>query len=139
MSVRSHFSIPNSNKHDANQIDGVPVVGGLEALASTIAGGVHGVIVAIGDNRVARVDRDLKFKAAVFALVGAVHPLASISPSSRIAEHVIIGPRVDHMRRRNQVGPHSILAAGSIADHDTQDRYRLPSAPRLAAGGRGAG
>ncbi len=111
------FLDSDPNKH-ARKIDGVPVVGGLESLASVIAGGVHGVVVAIGDNRT-RVSIATEIERRGARLVGAVHPLASISPSARIAEHVIIGPRAI-ICVNAAVGPHSILAAGSIADHDTR-------------------
>ena len=79
------FLDSDPTKH-AREIDGVPVVGGLESLTSTIDGGVHGVIVAIGDNRT-RVAIATEIQSRGVRLVGAVHPLASISPSARIAQH----------------------------------------------------
>ena len=110
------FLDSDTSKH-GKSIDELPVVGGLESFGRAIAGGTR-VIVAIGDNR-ARVSIADELQRRGAKLVGAIHPLASISPSARIAEHVIIGPRAI-ICVNVSVGPHTILSAGSIADHDAR-------------------
>jgi sugar O-acyltransferase (sialic acid O-acetyltransferase NeuD family) len=98
------------------QINGVPVTGGIELLDKLRQTGVRGVVVAVGDN-IARVALAETLQAHGLQLISAIHPLASISPSAEIGQHVIIGPRATicvHAR----IGPHSVLSAGAIAEHD---------------------
>lgn len=98
-------------------VGGLRVLGGLEQLETLAGQGIGRVIVAIGDNT-ARVALAETLERQGMQLVSAIDPLASISPSAELAEHVIIGPRATlcvHAR----VGPHAVLSAGAIADHDT--------------------
>jgi UDP-perosamine 4-acetyltransferase len=97
-------------------VDGLPVWGGLEAFERLRRRGVRGVLVAVGDNhdRVA-IAEHLRQAGAV--LVSAVHPLASISPTATLGEHLLIGARVMvcvHAR----IGSHAVLMAGAIVEHE---------------------
>lgn len=97
-------------------VNGLPVRGGMEQVDVVRQAGLERVIVAVGDNA-ARVSLAEALAARGMRLVSAIHPLASLSLSARIAEHVIIGPRATvcvHAR----IGPHSVLSAGVIAEHD---------------------
>lgn len=97
-------------------IDGLRVIGDLAALPRLRRRGIDAIIIAIGDNR-ARLALAQQARAAGFMLASAVHPLAAISPTATIGEHVIIGPRVNvcvHAR----IGPHTVLSAGAIVEHD---------------------
>jgi acetyltransferase EpsM len=112
----------------------LPVRGGLDEVDGLLNAGISRVIVAIGDNR-ARVALAEALQARHMQLISAIHPLASLSPSAIIAEHVIIGPRATvcvHAR----IGPHSVLSAGAIADHDNVigKGAFLEPAVRLAGG-----
>jgi len=94
----------------------LPVRGGIEEVDNLLRAGISRAVVAIGDN-VARASMAAALEARHMQLVSAIHPLASLSPSAVIAEHVIVGPRATvcvHAR----IGPHAILSAGAIADHD---------------------
>jgi sugar O-acyltransferase (sialic acid O-acetyltransferase NeuD family) len=94
----------------------LPVRGGIDEVEHLLRAGVSRAIVAIGDN-VTRANLAEALQARHMQLVSAIHPLASLSPSAVVAEHVIIGPRATvcvHAR----IGPHAILSAGAIADHD---------------------
>jgi acetyltransferase EpsM len=94
----------------------LPIRGGLDEVDNLLRAGVGRAVVAIGDN-VARASLAEALRARHLELVSAIHPLASLSPSAVIAEHVIVGPRATvcvHAR----IGPHVILSAGAIADHD---------------------
>jgi acetyltransferase EpsM len=103
------------NKH-GQVVAGLPVRGGSEQVEALQQAGVHGVVVAVGDN-VTRVALAETLVGRGMRLVCAIHPLASISPSARLGEHVIIGPRVVACVHAS-IGSHSVLAAGAIAEHD---------------------
>lgn len=93
----------------------LPVRGGLEQIDGLRQAGVGGVVVAVGDNVGAALAETLQ--AHGLKLVSAIHPLANISPSARLAEHVIVGPRVT-ICVHTRVGSHTVLSAGAIAEHD---------------------
>jgi acetyltransferase EpsM len=98
------------------KVGGLPVRGGIEEVDVLLRAGVSRAIVAIGDN-VARARVAEVLESKHMQLISAIHPLASLSSSAVIAEHVIVGPRATvcvHAR----IGPHAILSAGAIADHD---------------------
>ncbi len=109
------FLDSDRGKH-GREYGGLPIWGGLEVAGELPNRGIKGVIVAIGDNAT-RVGLAETLRAAGLQLVSAIHPLATISRSAEIGEHVMIGPRATicvHAR----IGPHSVLSAGTIADHD---------------------
>lgn len=114
----------------------LPVLGGLGKIEELQRDGVHGIVVAIGDNLVRAAHAETLY-AHGMRLVSAIHPLASISPSARLGEHVIIGPRATvcvHVL----VETHAVLSAGAICDHDVQIGVGafLGPAVRLAGGVR---
>lgn len=115
-------------------VAGLPVRGGLEQVNELLHAGVRHVIVAIGDN-VTRAAHAETLQAHGMNLVSAVHPLASISPSARLADHVVIDARVT-ICVHAQIGRHSILSAGTIAEHDNDVGVGvfLGPAVRLAGG-----
>lgn len=97
-------------------VDGLPVAGGIDHVAELMRAGVAGGVVAIGDNHT-RVAIASELRQRGLRLVSAIHPLVSISPTARLGEHVIMGPRVTicvHAR----IGPHTVLSSGSIIEHD---------------------
>lgn len=97
-------------------IGGLTVRGGLEQLAPLRRAGANAAIVAIGDN-VTRAAVAETLVAQGLHLVSAIHPLASLSPSAHIGEHVIIGPRAT-VCIHTRIGAHTVVSAGAIADHD---------------------
>jgi sugar O-acyltransferase (sialic acid O-acetyltransferase NeuD family) len=103
------------SKHGTVVAD-LPVLGGLEQVVPLLRRGITGVIVAIGDN-VTRAAHAETLQAHGMALISAIHPLASISPSAKLSEHVVIGPRAT-ICIHTHVGRHAVLSAGAIADHD---------------------
>lgn len=94
----------------------LPVRGGLEQTDVLRQAGVRGVVVAIGDN-IARVALAETLQAHGLNLISAIHPLANISPSARLEEHVIVGPRAT-ICVHTRVGSHTVLSTGAIAEHD---------------------
>jgi sugar O-acyltransferase (sialic acid O-acetyltransferase NeuD family) len=116
------------------RVGDLPVRGGMAEVDALVRSGVCRAIVAVGDN-VARVALAEALQARHMQLVSAIHPLASLSPSAVVSEHVIIGPRATvcvHVR----IGPHAVLSAGAIADHDNVigKGAFLEPAVRLAGG-----
>ena len=115
-------------------VDGLEVVGGLEKVAEFIAAGVAGGVVAIGDSPT-RVALAEKLRQRGLPLISAIHPLANISPTARLDEHLIIGARVS-ISVHARIGAHSVLSAGSIVEHDNiigRGAFLYP-AVRLAGG-----
>ena len=120
-------------KH-GNALDGLIIRGGMQQIGGLRRAGVRGAIVAIGDSR-ERVRIAGELRAQGMHLVSAIHPLASIAPSARLGEHVIIGARsivCVHAR----IGDHCVLSTGSIVEHDNRlgTGVFLHPAVRLAGG-----
>lgn len=127
------FLDSNPQRH-GDTIGGLPVRGGLECVPLLLAEGHRNIIVAIGDN-VTRAAHAETLQTHGMELVSAIHPLASISPSARIADHVIIDARAT-VCVHTQIGRHTVLSAGVICDHDNNvgvGVYLGPAA-RLAGG-----
>ncbi len=116
------------------EINGLPVRGGLEQIDALLRAGAGRAIVAVGDN-VARVALAETLEAHGIELISAIHPLASLALSARIERHVIIGPRAD-ICVHAQIGPHCVISAGAIVEHDNRigQGVFLHPAARLAGG-----
>ncbi len=115
-------------------VDGLTVSGGVEQISALRRAGVEAAVVAIGDSptrvRIAKLLRRRRMR-----LVSAIHPLASIAPSARLGDHLIVGPRV-MICVHASVADHCVLSAGAIVEHDTQlgTGVFLHPAVRLAGG-----
>jgi len=109
------FLDSDPEKHGST-LDGLPVVGDLREAARIRRRGVFGAIVAVGDNR-ARVHLADQLRRRGFALVSAIHPLASIATTARLGEHVILGPRVS-VCVHAEIGDDCVLSAGAIVEHN---------------------
>ncbi|MFH1746451.1 MAG: NeuD/PglB/VioB family sugar acetyltransferase [Planctomycetota bacterium] len=103
-------------KKQGGTVDGLPIAGGFEQVTRYVSSGVVHAIVAIGNNHT-RVAVARQLKCSGMNLVSAIHPLASISPTARLEEHLIIGPRVVICVHAH-VHQHAVLSAGSIVEHD---------------------
>lgn len=127
------FLDSDTTKH-GRTIAGLPVRGGLNTIEELRRDGLSRIVVAIGDN-VARAANAETLQANGMELVAAIHPLASISPSARIAQHVIIGARATICVHAH-VGPHAVLSPGTIVEHDNSIGVAafLGPAVRLAGG-----
>jgi acetyltransferase EpsM len=127
------FLDSDPQRHGQQHAD-LPILGGVGHLDRVRDDGIAHVVVAIGDNYT-RVSIAETLARRGFRLASAIHPLASISPSATLAEHVIIGPRAT-VCVHTQIGPHVVLSAGAITDHDNviQRGAFLHPAARLAGG-----
>lgn len=115
-------------------VDRLGVLGGLDAIEQLRHGGVEHAIVAIGDNATrVRIAQELKSRS--LQLASAIHPLASISPTAELGEHLIIGARAI-ISTNAHIGAHSVISAGAIIEHDNHlsDGVFLHPAVRLAGG-----
>ncbi len=114
------------------QVDGLPVIGGVQAWRDLQRRGWRCVVVALGDNA-ARVELAGVLEERGAQLVSAIHPLASVAASAILGRHVIIGPRAVVCVNAT-VGAHTVLLSGAIVEHDsTLGRgVRLDPAVRLA-------
>jgi sugar O-acyltransferase (sialic acid O-acetyltransferase NeuD family) len=110
--------LDSDRERHGREIDGLPVLGGMDIVSTLPCSGVEKIVVAIGDNH-ARVLVAETLRRAGLQLASAIHPLASISPTALLGEHLIIGPRVTvcvHAR----IGAHCVLSAGAIVEHDNE-------------------
>ncbi|MFN0135796.1 MAG: NeuD/PglB/VioB family sugar acetyltransferase [Phycisphaerae bacterium] len=117
-------------------VDGLPVLGGLDAISATRIARLAGIVVAVGDGRVRAALGD-ECRRRGLQLISAIHPLASISPSATVGAHVIIGAR-STVCVNVSIGDHAIISAGCIVDHDCvlEQGAFLHPAVRLAGGVR---
>lgn len=113
---------------------GLPVLGGTEMIASLARRGIGSIIIAIGASRT-RAMLAQRCETVGLRLVSAIHPLASIAASARLAQHLVLGARCT-LCVHAQVGAHSVLSTGAIVEHDNRlgEGVFLHPAVRLAGG-----
>lgn len=116
------------------EIDGLPIFGGIEALPALRARGIDAAVVAIGVAE-ARVRIAMQLRRAGMTLVSAIHPLASIAASARLGQNLIVGARA-MICVHASVGDHCVISTGAIVDHDDAlgEGVLLHPAARLAGG-----
>ncbi len=107
----------NANFH-GRRIDGVPVLGAIDALAE-IAGAqdATAVVVAIGDNGVRR-GLARQVDAAGLELISAIHPSAAIAHNATVGRNVVVAAGVV-VCAHCQIGDSVILNTGCIVDYQT--------------------
>lgn len=100
------------------RIDGVPVVGTIDAAAEACdRHNATSVIVAIGDNGARRgIARQLE--QAGLRLLSAIHPTAAVARNATIGRNVVIAAGVV-VCAHCQIGDSVILNTGCIVDHQT--------------------
>lgn len=116
------------------EIDGLPVLGGLEAAKSLQARGIHGAIVAVEQMKT-RVQLAAALDWLGLRLVSAIHPQAAIAPSADLGAHLIIGARAT-ICVHAKIEAHCVISAGSIVEHDNvlETGAFLDTAVKLAGG-----
>ena len=120
-------------KH-GERIEKSRVRGGIEQIPALRRSGVTAIIVAIGDSPT-RVHLARTCRKQGMHLISAIHPLASISSSATLDEHLIVGARAIVCVHAT-VGGHCVLSTGSIVEHDNVlgTGVFLHPAVRLAGG-----
>lgn len=100
----------------AQNVLGVPVLGGDEMLPVLKAQDISVAVVALGNNAV-RQRIGAKLRAMGFALPAIVHPTALISPSARLGEGVVVMARAV-VGTETTVGDLAIINTSASIDHD---------------------
>jgi len=116
--------------------EGLPVLGGMDALPALRARGVDRAVVAIGVSR-ERVAVAEELARRGMKLASAIHPLATIAPSARLGRHLIVGARA-LVCVHAEIDDHAVILSGAIVEHDNRigTGAFLQPAVRLAGGVR---
>jgi acetyltransferase EpsM len=136
LSGRQHqvvgFLDSNPGLH-GRRMDGLPILGDLEALPDIRAQGVTGAIVAIGDNGIRRAMAD-EIERAGFELINAIHPSANLARNVTLGRNVVVAAGA-LVCAHCQIGDSVILNTGCIVDHETM----IGTAAHVCPGARIAG
>jgi sugar O-acyltransferase (sialic acid O-acetyltransferase NeuD family) len=115
------------------RMDGLPILGDLDALPDLRARGVSLAVVAIGDNGVRRAMAE-QIERAGFELINAIHPSANLARNVSLGRNVVVAAGA-LVCAHCQVGDSVILNTGSIVDHETM----IGTAAHVCPGARVAG
>jgi sugar O-acyltransferase (sialic acid O-acetyltransferase NeuD family) len=115
------------------RMDGVPILGSLDALPDLRSQGVCGAIVAIGDNGVRRAFAD-QIESMGFELINAIHPSSNLAHNVSIGRNLVIAAGA-LVCAHCQIGDSAILNTGCIIDHETM----IGTAVHICPGARIAG
>ncbi|MCA9242603.1 MAG: acetyltransferase [Phycisphaerales bacterium] len=124
----------NADIH-GRRVDGLPVIGGIDALAD-IAKREHadGVIVAIGDNG-ARRGLARQVDQIGLKLISAIHPAATLAHNATIGRNVVIAAGAI-VCANCQIGDSVILNTGCIVDYQTMVGEGSHICPGVRVAGR---
>ncbi len=115
------------------RMDGVPVLGDLQALPDLRAQGIRAATVAIGDNGVGRAFVD-QIEGLGFDLINAVHPSANLARNVRLGRNIVVAAGA-LVCAHCQIGDSAILNTGCIVDHESM----IGTAVHICPGARLAG
>src|SRR5689334_10971979 len=113
---------------------GVPILGPINLLDKLKKRDVHGIIVAIGDNRVRQSYAQLVSQTGL-ELVNAIHPAATISPTAKLGRNVqvmagaVIGTEAI-------IGDSAIINTAAVVDHECHVGPAVHVAPGALLAGR---
>lgn len=136
MRARQHQVIGFLDSNPAvhgRRVDGVPILGPLQALPDLRSQGVRGAVVAIGDNGVRRSFAD-EIEAMGFELINAVHPSSNIAHNVTLGRNLVIAAGA-LVCAHCQIGDSAILNTGCIVDHESM----IGTAVHICPGARLAG
>lgn len=109
--------LDNNQALHGRRVDGLPVLGGIDDLAALKARGIHGAVIAVGDNGVRRSMGD-RLDQASFEVVSAIHPSAQLARNATIGRGVVIAAGA-MVCAHCQIGDYVILNTGCIVDHES--------------------
>ncbi len=115
-------------------VAGLTIMGAVNLLPRLRRQGIHGAIVAIGDNRT-RMSYAQLVRQAGLELISAIHPSAIISPSAKLGDGVCVAPGVI-IGTDASVGNSVILNSGCIVDHECVVCEGVHIAPGAILAGR---
>lgn len=117
----------------SEQVLGVPILGGDEALPRLRAEGIAWAFVALGSNAARQRIGD-GLRAAGFRLATLVHPSAVVMPSAGVGEGVVVMARVV-AGAEARVDDLAILNTGAVVEHDNRIGAAAHVAPLAALAG----
>ncbi len=109
--------LDNNKALHGRRVDGLPVLGGMDQLPVLKARGIHGAVIAIGDNGVRRAMGDLLDQHS-FEVLSAIHPSAQLARNATIGRGVVIAAGA-MVCAHCQIGDYVILNTGCIVDHES--------------------
>ena len=115
------------------RMDGMPILGDLQALPDLRSQGVGGAVVAIGDNGVRRAFAE-EIERLGFDLINAIHPSANLAHNVRLGRNVVVAAGT-LVCAHCQIGDSVILNTGCIVDHESM----IGTAVHVCPGARLAG
>jgi UDP-perosamine 4-acetyltransferase len=114
-------------------VGGLPVFGPANQLPK-VRKKTAGAIIAIGDNRTRRSYAAMLVEQG-FELISAIHPAASVSPSSQIGTNVVIAAHAVICAEAT-IADSVIINTGAVIDHECQIRVAAHICPTAALAGR---
>lgn len=109
--------IDSNLKLRGRRVDGLPVLGDLDALPDLHARGIRAAVVAIGDNGVRRAMAEALHENG-FEVLSAIHPSAQLAGNASIGRGVVIAAGA-LVCAHCQIGDYTILNTGCIVDHES--------------------
>ncbi|HKQ49539.1 MAG TPA: acetyltransferase [Phycisphaerae bacterium] len=109
--------LDNNTALHGRRIDGLPVLGDISCLAGLRERGIHGAIVAIGDNGIRRAMGE-QIEQCGLELCSAVHPSAQLATNATFGKGVVIAAGA-LVCAHCQIGDYAILNTGCIVDHES--------------------
>ncbi len=136
MRTRQHKVIGFLDSNPAlhgRRMDGVPILGDLNALPDLQSQGVAGVVVAIGDNGTRRAFAE-EVEHLGLDLINAIHPSANLAHNVSLGRNVVVAAGALACAHC-QIGDSAILNTGCIVDHESM----IGTAVHICPGARLAG
>ncbi|HSW44386.1 MAG TPA: acetyltransferase [Phycisphaerae bacterium] len=127
------FLDSNPSLH-GRRMDGVPILGDLNALPDLRAQGVTRAVVAIGDNGVRRSFAQ-QIEQAGFELINAIHPSANLARTVSLGRNVVVAAGA-LVCAHCQIGDSVILNTGCIIDHESMIGTAVHICPGAKLAGR---
>jgi sugar O-acyltransferase (sialic acid O-acetyltransferase NeuD family) len=109
--------LDNNPSLKGRRIDGLPVLGSIDALDDLKSRGLRAAVIAIGDNGVRRALGDL-LEARGFECLSVIHPSVQLARNASIGKGVVIAAGA-LVCAHCQVGDYVILNTGCIVDHES--------------------
>ena len=110
--------VDSSADRSGKTVGGLPIFGPANVLPKLWQRGIRSAIVAIGDSR-ARQQYAAILREQRFELVNAIHPTASISPSSILGRNVVVAAQVA-VCTEARVEDSVILNTACVVDHECE-------------------
>jgi sugar O-acyltransferase (sialic acid O-acetyltransferase NeuD family) len=125
--------VDSNRQIHGRRMDGIPIVGDLDALPVLAREGVTRAVVAIGENGVRRVFAD-QVEQMGLQLINAIHPSANLARNVTLGRNVVVAAGA-LVCAHCQIGDSVILNTGCIVDHESM----IGTAAHICPGARLAG